>query len=205
MTFVKILYGSHARGEADARSDTDVLLVCDQQNEADYSWSDIDRLREYGSLFLWHLHLEARILDADESGRARWGSATADLPSYGRVVEDLDAFQVVLGDVASSLREGDTDREFEGAVLARTIRHAAILACFLLGEPNFSRYGAVDRATERYKIPTPGSRLFEELYDLVLRPGAASVPDCTMLSQWVQVGVGLVSNMRGDGGMRNGT
>lgn len=204
MTFVKLLYGSQARGEADSLSDTDVLTICDERSEADYSWSDIDQLREYGSLFIWHLRLEARVLDADETGRLRWHDASSSLPPYGRVANDLDAFRMVLDDVARSLAEGDADREFEGAVLARTIRHAAILACFLAGEPNFSRYAAVARATEIYGVKTPRGGRFEELYDLVLRPGAVSVPARATLSAWVGVGAALVSNMRRYGGERHG-
>lgn len=204
MTFVKLLYGSRARGEADSLSDTDILMVGDDGDAADYSWSDIGQLREYGSLFLWHLHLEARVLDADEAGRARWERATSDLPPYGRVADDLEAFRTVLDDVARSLRNGDTGSDFEGAVLARTIRHAAILACYLVGEPNFSRYGAVARATEIFEIHTPRVGRFEELYDLVLRPGAASDPDGAMLSDWVQVGAALVSKMRSYEGERRG-
>lgn len=200
MTFVKLLYGSRARGEADSLSDSDVLVVCDHREAADYSWSDIDQLREYGSLFLWHLHLEARVLDADEAGRVRWEHATSSLPPYRRVADDLDAFRTVLDDVARSLDEGDADPKFEGAVLARTIRHAAILTCFLAGEPNFSRYGAVARATEILGIHTPRAGRFEELYDLVLRPAAVSAPDGATLSEWVQIGAGLVTNMRGRGG-----
>ena len=196
MTFVTILYGSRARGEADSLSDTDVLTICDRPDLADYSWSDIDRLREYGSLFLWHLHLEGRVLDADEEGRVRWQRAISSLPSYGRAADDLDAFQTVLEDVARSLRDGDADREFEGGVLARTIRHAAILACFLVGAPNFSRYGAVARSMEIFGIATPCAGRFEELYDLVLRPDAVSAPDGATLCEWVQAGEGLVANMR---------
>jgi hypothetical protein len=204
MTFVKLLYGSRARGEADFLSDTDVLIVSDDPDAADYSWSDIGQLREYGSLFLWHLHLEARLLDADEAGRVRWQEATSGLPPYGRMADDLKAFRVVLGDVARSLYYGDADSEFEGAVLARTIRHAAILACFLAGAPDFSRYGAVARATEIFEIPTPAAARFQELYDLVLRPGAASAPDVATLSDWVEVGARLVSNMQAYGGERYG-
>lgn len=197
MTFVKLLYGSRARGEADSLSDTDVLIVCDHLDTADYSWSEIDKLGEYGSLFLWHLHLEARVLDADEPGRARWENATSGLPPYSRVASDLEAFRTVLDDVLCSLNQSDADPEFEGGVLARTIRHAAILACFLVGEPNFSRYGAVARAMEIFDLPTPRTARFEDLYDLVLRPGSVSAPAVSTLSEWVQVGAELVSNMRG--------
>jgi hypothetical protein len=198
MTYVRLLYGSHARGEADALSDTD-LLVIDDDPLADYTWSDMTHLRAYGSLFLWHLHLESVILDADEQGQELWAKLTSELPTYARVQEDLDAFHTVLCDVSHALQARDSSLEFEGAVLARTIRHVAILVCFLIGEPNFSRYSAVAHAMAFFGISCAHEKEFEELYDLVLRPGATA-PGERMLAEWVKRGFALVLAMRNYGG-----
>src|SRR5680860_1183736 len=127
MTFVKLLYGSHARGEADARSDIDLLTI-DDAGAADYTWSDLNQLRDYGSLFLWHLRLEGVILNADDAGASEWASIIQGLPAYTRARQDCDAFEVVLRDVLRSPDDGGVPMAFEGAVVARTIRHAAILA-----------------------------------------------------------------------------
>jgi hypothetical protein len=193
MTYVKLLYGSRARGEADSWSDIDVLVV-DDGPLADYMWSDIAHLRAYGSLFLWHLHLESLILDADAPGRELWVKLTSDLPGYGRAQQDLDAFQMVLEDISNALRLEDSSPEFEGAVLARTIRHAAILACFLLGSPDFSRYRAVVRAMASFGISAIEEE-FETLYGLVLRPGTAA-PAERVLAEWIDRGFELVLAMR---------
>lgn len=201
MTFVQLLYGSRARGEADDLSDTDVLLV-DDSPEGDYRWGEIEHLRSYGSLFLWHLILEAKELDADDAGRARWADIATEIPRYRRAIADLDAFEVVLSDVAESLEFDDAEAPFEAAVLARTVRHAAILGCFLKGSPNFSRYGAVRQALEQFGLATPRGVSFERLYDLVL--GADGEIDAVDVRAWVDTGVALVARMRESEGADNG-
>src|SRR5215510_14420602 len=68
------LYGSHARGDVDANSDRDVLVVGSASRDevlelgdlnpnpsvSQYEWSEIEGMAEYGSLFLHHLRLEGR-------------------------------------------------------------------------------------------------------------------------------------------------
>lgn len=196
MTYVKLLYGSRARGEADELSDTDLLLVSDAV-DADYSWSEIAVLRDYGSLFMWHLRLEAHVIDSDGDGRARWEALSSDIPKYRRVGQDLDAFEAVLNDVARALRRGDTTLLFEGDVLARTIRHAAILACYQLGRPNFSRYGAVDQTFALRSASAVPSLPFERLYDCVLRPRSLSLRPNDVV-EWVDYGLELIVQMRTD-------
>lgn len=194
MTSVTLLYGSQARGEADSLSDTDVAVVSGAPG-ADYSWSDISRLRDYGSLFLWHLHLEGRVIDGDPEGRRAWATATSDIPTYSRTERDLAAFDVVLDDVAEALKVGDTNLTFEGDILARTVRHAAILVCYLTGAPVFSRYGSVATAAGRLGVPVPNELRFEDLYDCVLRP-ETTIVDEPALASWVRFGAQLVSQAR---------
>jgi hypothetical protein len=199
--YLQLLYGSNARGEADALSDVDELWVSDDVS-ADYSWQDLQRLRSYGSLFLWHLHLEAKVLKADAEGRDRWAAITDRLPRYARAEQDMRAFEHVLGDVKDALHMGDTGIAFEAGVLARTVRHAAILACFIAGKPNFSRYRAVAEAARLLEVDAPRVFPFECLYDAVLRPDEFVCTSSTLLA-WVDFGFALVSRMRrvvrGDG------
>jgi len=194
MTYIKLLYGSRARGEADELSDTDLLLVSDAA-DADYSWADMARLRDYGSLFMWHLRLEAQVVESDGDGNSQWEALSSDIPSYQRVTEDLDAFETVLDDVARALRVGDTPLHFEGDVLARTLRHAAILACYLAGSPNFSRYGAVNQAMAMPHGCAAPSLPFERMYDCVLQPQRLSLRSNDLV-EWVDYGLELVERMR---------
>ncbi len=79
-----VLYGSRARGDSDDRSDTDVAVFTYAQSMSDlqdlkrwvtkssmappdatfaiYSTATADRMAERGSLFLWHVRLEGRVL-----------------------------------------------------------------------------------------------------------------------------------------------
>jgi hypothetical protein len=71
------IYGSRARGDADELSDTDVLVVADPDAQVGsvvaaltypritvsrYSWSEMESMWAYGSLYLHHLRLEGRRL-----------------------------------------------------------------------------------------------------------------------------------------------
>ena len=64
------LYGSRSRGDFDDHSDVDVLVVTDPGNRemtfdlsmysrtptvSHYLWNEIERMAEYGSLFLRHV------------------------------------------------------------------------------------------------------------------------------------------------------
>ena len=194
MTYIQFLYGSRARGEADRLSDTDLLLVSDGA-DADYSWFEMARLRNYGSLFMWHLQLEAQVVESDGDGRSQWEALVSDIPNYQRVDQDLDAFETVLDDVSLALQAGDTSLPFEGDVLARTIRHAAILACYLAGEPNFSRYGAVERTLALPRSSPKPNLPFIRLYDCVLQPSEVTIRSRDLL-EWVAYGMELVAWMR---------
>lgn len=197
MTYVRMLYGSRARGDQDGLSDTDHLVIDDEPG-ADYSWDDILRLRSYGSLFLWHLALEGVVLDSDEDGADRWTRLSTSLPAYRRVDDDIESFQTVLTDVQHALTARDTDVLFEASVLARTVRHAAILGCHVTGDPNFSRYGAVEKALIRLQIQRPAGATFESLYDAVLRPEDFAL-DASAVDSWVTVGFELTDRIRQEG------
>ena len=194
MTVVRVLYGSCARGDQDADSDVDILTVGSWQ---DYSWGDIDRLREYGSLFLLHLKREGRVVDASPIGAAKWRSTLANLPPYRRARSDVEAFRIVLGDVRTSLAHEDAPIGFEAAVLARTLRHAAILACYLQGVPNFSRYGSVERALDGFELAGSDGAEFPILYAAVLHPDLAWGGKRWMLDAWLDIGLELVERMEG--------
>lgn len=147
------LYGSRARGDADAFSDTDVLVVGDPGADIDsaiaeldypritasfYSWNEIERMRSYGSLYLHHLAGEGRRLLASTSVPDRFPRLLADLPPFSRAREDLAGFRRALAESRASLRTGGWP-DFECEVVATVARHAAILGSYCVGEAAFGR------------------------------------------------------------------
>jgi hypothetical protein len=154
MTTELWLYGSVARGTHSVRSDLDVLAVgdtpidpglleravqglpqSDYLSVRQYTWSEVEGMAAYGSLFLLHLRLEGRQLHPVEPTR-RLRRMLATLPCYSLVDRDLSGFLESIDDVEWSLADGG-DPVFELGVLATVIRHCSILACYMLGQPTF--------------------------------------------------------------------
>jgi hypothetical protein len=149
--YVVCLYGSRARGDHDAASDTDLLLVGDVPFEKAhldnshepchrslYSWRDIERMTRYGSLFLHHVKAEGRPIQWSVGGRERLASCLKTLPAYSLADRDIDAFRQTIADVRESL-EASGCLVFELSILGMVLRHAAILGCYLTGHPTFGR------------------------------------------------------------------
>lgn len=168
------LYGSSARGDTDALSDTDVLLVGEVTRTApelrllsrrpvslvEYSWQEIENMAAYGSLFLHHVKLEGKRLTF--GAPSRLAAILESLPTYGRAEQEIEAFERVVADVEKSIR-ADHSPAFELSVLATSLRHAAILGSYLLGTPTFGRE-APFLLYERRFGPEGAARDFAQLY-----------------------------------------
>lgn len=158
-TSVLWLYGSWARGDQVGDSDIDVLAVGNLPNRtrlrnlpfafkscsiSQYSWAEIKQMASYGSLFLHHVNLEGRPLLGTRHGIEKLSRILSGLGPYEHVHHDLESFRQVLKDVRWS-GSNDGSPPFELSVLATLIRHAAILGCYILGEPNFARFASLAR------------------------------------------------------------
>jgi len=156
MTTEVWLYGSVARGTDQPASDVDVLVVTDEPSRVElpielprteklsvrtYSWSAVEQMAAYGSLFLLHVKLEGRALG--DSSRLR--SLLRDLPPYSRSGADVEGFRIGLDDARDSLLDGGS-AAFELSVIATVVRHCSILACYLLGTPLFDRTESISTA-----------------------------------------------------------
>lgn len=117
MSYIVALYGSVARGDVDADSDLDVLLVGENTDDlkvlqrrtpagasaSGYTWNEIEAMRQYGSLFLHHLAADARVLAGDQSGRTRFLTALSSVPEYRRARSDVASFLQAVSDAEESV------------------------------------------------------------------------------------------------------
>jgi len=155
------LYGSLARGDQSPRSDVDILVVGDGDPPdrihvlypghykaiSQYSWTEMERMAGYGSVFLHHLQREARPLIRNQAADRRLARMLETLGPYLQAESDLLAFRATLDDISDALR-GDCAPDYEMAVLGSVARHASVLACFVSGGPVFGREVAFGRLRE---------------------------------------------------------
>ena len=174
------LYGSHARGVADSHSDLDIFVATSDLKSVDeiednaflartgaslsvYTWNEITRMAEYGSLFLQHLKLEAILLHESASHCGTLRKMLDHLPDYRLATRDLKGFKVVINDVSESL-DCDGEEAYELAVLGAVVRHSTILGCWLLNQPSFGRHEPVSRFVGLRGIDCAVEKEFPDLY-----------------------------------------
>src|SRR3954454_16889686 len=169
------LYGSTARGDRDAASDVDILVAGHelpdltaiagsmpaQLSVSRYSWEELRHMAGYGSLFLHHVRLEGRPLV--ETREKRLDGLLRTLGPYTRAGKELDCFTRVVDDVERTLEE-DHSVPFELSVLATAGRHAAILGCYALGQPDFGRTSPFRRLLPRLGYSGAAIQQFVDLY-----------------------------------------
>jgi nucleotidyltransferase-like protein len=189
------LYGSRARGDHDCLSDIDLLYVSDGPlcvpiDESDprlcisqYSWCEFEAMHQYGSLFLWHLKTQSRPIEYNLNGLSAYSRLMENLPTYKRASKDIESFRLSLIDIREALDCGDTSVEFELGSLATTLRHSAILGCYLLGELEFGRYRPIETLCKMTDLPTQIAVEFAGLYQfrmMIARQG--DIPEYDDLS-----------------------
>ena len=187
-----ILYGSHARGDADDCSDVDVLVAAQEKPNVDeivrllpessqgllhvshYTWAELDAMSRYGSLFLHHIAAEATVLLYEGNAQVRMSTLLGSLCSYQLADRDLVAFRSVIDDVQVGLAAG-LPPCFELAVLGGLARHASVLTCYLAGIPTFGR-NSIARAVETVGMPEARRELQAAHLFRLFEEGQCSVP-----------------------------
>lgn len=176
-----ILFGSAARGDQDAHSDRDICAIVDDLSDrhihslkrhvaelynADlrsvsaYRQSTLSQMAEAGSLFLWHLKREGRIL-YDPSGTAK--QTLSNLAAYRRFSEDLLQFQEVFDDTAREFTARPQLDLFDLHLLFLVVRNVCMLLTVKAGDPRFGRSSVYTGAVQHYGRLPVTARLFSGL------------------------------------------
>jgi predicted nucleotidyltransferase len=176
-----ILFGSAARGDEDVHSDRDVCAIVDDLPDRDvhsikrrvaaiyhtdprsvsaYRQSTVSQMAETGSLFLWHLKREGRIL-YDRGGAAR--RMLSNLKEYRRHSEDLLRFQEVFDDTAREFAARPELDLFDLHALFLVTRNVCMLLTVKAGDPHFGRASVYAGAVQHYGRLPITARLFAEL------------------------------------------
>jgi hypothetical protein len=129
-----------------------------------YSWSEIEQMAQYGSLFLRHIALEGCTIFESPTGRGRLKNILSSLGPYRLAPRDIQGFSTVLGDVRESLDTRDASLLFELSTLGTVFRHASILGCSLAGRPCFSRFEPVARLVAQWELDQTWADDFPFLY-----------------------------------------
>ena len=173
------LYGSYARGDFDRLSDIDLLYVSDREelsmfpdtiqssddvSVSRYSWREMERMAEYGSLFLHHLRLEGRPIAESTRCEGRLEKLLGSLVPYELAARDIVGFTRVIDDVVESLEDGQGSLTYELSTLGTVFRHAAILGCAVKGSFCFSRREPVEKMVSLSGLPMHWALEFPSLY-----------------------------------------
>ena len=142
-------FGSLCRGEIDLKSDVDLLVLTDSNDNrfnpdvySIYSYKRISELWFKGNPFAWHLATESRMLySSDELNYIQNLGLPKEYIDYNK---DCKKFLNLYCKAAEAIKKGGNSIVFEMSIIFLAIRNFA--TCFLLGKrnvKNFSRHAAL--------------------------------------------------------------
>lgn len=162
-----VLYGSYARGDSDSESDIDVCVftkdgrpTCAHEIEpflaipnharlslTTYSETDLTAMMEYGSLFLWHLRLEGRIVFGDEYLVPN----LAKLRAFDKHREEIAYHQQIFDDLITAANGKNCPNEFDLALLFTIARNCCMVLAHKAEIPAFGRHSCYQAAAQKYR------------------------------------------------------
>lgn len=164
-----ILFGSNARGDSDEYSDLDLcifcndvpfleiqkirnkiasLLECKPYNISMYTSQKVKNMLAKGSLFMWHIKMEGKILFSREN---YFENVFSKLEPYKRHKEDLIYYNILLEDIKLNLEKTRFVSEFDLSLLFTVCRNACMVICHLKGKPVFGRISVFNYMKDIYK------------------------------------------------------
>jgi predicted nucleotidyltransferase len=151
------LYGSCARGECDANSDVDILIIIDDSSKDKYyeikqkfsnelqipvNWISVYtkqailNMKKYSSYFLWHLKLEANFFYS----RSKFlEDVLQNLNEYTKTDSDLRQYLIIYKDIESAIHTDNKTYQYELSLLASLVRNTCMAFCYKNNIYNFGR------------------------------------------------------------------
>lgn len=212
-----VLFGSHARGDFDGHSDTDICTFVRPHSYAHlehlrtkleqelkvrsdslslYPVAVANRMADHGSLFLWHLRLEGRLL-FDRGGFAR--ELFDRLKEFRGYDQELGVLGGILSDTEEALWRDGSLTEIDLHLLHTVVRNTCILMTSCAGSPAFGRTSAFAEALRLFPDMPHGEGAFSELCRWHLsyirgEPTPGPLPPrhmCLGYVSWVRVLIGF--------------
>jgi hypothetical protein len=176
-------FGSICRGEIDADSDVDILVIGGEDpshyDPSIYSVYSSDRIKELwkeGNPFAWHLFLESKLLFASD-GRDFLHSIDQPSP-YKQYANDCSKFFSLFCEARAALNTAGNSVVFELSTIFLSIRNIA--TCFSLGvrnHPDFSRSSAIRMGSDSVPICDRTYRVLERARILCTRGRGPKITD----------------------------
>lgn len=158
-----VLFGSKARKEADDFSDVDIFILVDDVSQdriveiinitksnlpfsnigiSLYTISTYNKLINEGSMFLWHLKLEGKIIYKKSTLNLYNGLVT-----FTNFKRNYVIYENLLEKTEISLRENGIN-EYDLSQLFFICRNLCLLTCFKASTPTFGRISVYDKLTD---------------------------------------------------------
>lgn len=175
-----VLFGSSARGDNDLHSDKDIFIMCrdiprqkliafksihiyngleKDGNICVYRSKDILKMAGKGSLFLWHLKLEGKLIFSKDG---IFEDIISELKEYEDYKESFQIYLKILEDIKGYHYKHRHLSEFDLAILFTLSRNTCMQLCVKNGIPKFGRKDVYTTAAKIYGSDLP---ITEKLYD----------------------------------------
>lgn len=161
-------FGSSARADNDQYSDRDFFILIDEwesreeiieeairilplidSDNSEFIINDLnsfDFMLKRGSLFLWHLKLEAKV----HFGEKEFNEKITTLQVFDNYEGKYHNYLGVFEDLKAARKELPKTSAFDYSTLFTVIRNLSILVCYRLGSPKFGRTSAFRQVKDSY-------------------------------------------------------